>query len=203
MVPSLPSWPLPSSRPILLCILKTEISSLWAEDPQQHQIRNKVHSKCNTCESSWNHPASHPWSMEKLSPMKPAPGAKRSGTPGLHYLGRVLLDASLVARMVKSGFNLVWIQFQPLDWEDPLEKGMVTHSSILAWRIPWTEEPGGLQSTESQKSWTQQQLTLALLFEFLVCPLSSLMSTLLTASQGSVKHSEFVHLVKTASCRLH
>ena len=36
-----------------------------------------------------------------------------------------------------------------LDWEDPLEKGMATHSSILACRIPWTEEPGGLQSTES------------------------------------------------------
>ena len=33
-----------------------------------------------------------------------------------------------------------------LDWEDPLEKGVATHSSILAWRIPWTEEPGGLQS---------------------------------------------------------
>ena len=35
--------------------------------------------------------------------------------------------------------------------EDPLEEGMATHSSILAWRIPWTEEPGGLQSMESQK----------------------------------------------------
>ena len=35
---------------------------------------------------------------------------------------------------------------RPLSWEDPLEKGMATHSSILAWRIPWTEEPGGLQS---------------------------------------------------------
>ena len=35
---------------------------------------------------------------------------------------------------------------QPLDWEDPLEKGMATHFSILAWEIPWTEEPGGLQS---------------------------------------------------------
>ena len=33
-----------------------------------------------------------------------------------------------------------------LGWEDPLEKGTVTHSSVLAWRIPWTEEPGGLQS---------------------------------------------------------
>ena len=37
-----------------------------------------------------------------------------------------------------------WVQF--LGQEDPLEKGMATHSSILAWRIPWTEEPGGLQS---------------------------------------------------------
>ena len=35
-------------------------------------------------------------------------------------------------------------------WEDPLEKGTATHSSILAWRIPWTEEPGGLQSMGSQ-----------------------------------------------------
>ena len=38
-----------------------------------------------------------------------------------------------------------------LDWEDPLEKGMATHSSILAWRIPWTEEPGGLQSMGLQR----------------------------------------------------
>ena len=40
---------------------------------------------------------------------------------------------------------------QSLGWEDPLEKGMATHSSILAWRIPWTEEPGRLQSMWSQK----------------------------------------------------
>ena len=42
-----------------------------------------------------------------------------------------------------------WVQF--LGWEDPLEKGMVTHSSILAWRIPRTEEPGGLQSMGLQR----------------------------------------------------
>ena len=36
------------------------------------------------------------------------------------------------------------MQFPPLGWEDPLEEGLATHSSILAWRIPWTEEPGGL-----------------------------------------------------------
>ena len=45
-----------------------------------------------------------------------------------------------------------WVQ--SLGWDDPLEKGMATHSSILAWRIPWTEEPGGLQSTGVTKSQT-------------------------------------------------
>ena len=42
------------------------------------------------------------------------------------------------------------MQFQSLSWEDPLEEGMATHSSILAWRISWTEEPGGLQSMGAQ-----------------------------------------------------
>ena len=42
-----------------------------------------------------------------------------------------------------------WVR--SLGWEDPLEKEMATHSSILAWRIPWTEEPGGLQFMESQR----------------------------------------------------
>ena len=40
---------------------------------------------------------------------------------------------------------------QSLGWEDSLEEGMATHSSILAWRIPWTERPGGLQSIGSQR----------------------------------------------------
>ena len=43
----------------------------------------------------------------------------------------------------------VWVQ--SLGWEDPLQKVMATHPSILAWRIPWTEEPGGLQSMGSQE----------------------------------------------------
>ena len=43
------------------------------------------------------------------------------------------------------------MQFQSLGPKDPLEEGMTTHSSILAWRIPWTEEPGGLQSIGSQR----------------------------------------------------
>ena len=43
------------------------------------------------------------------------------------------------------------MQVQSLGWEVPLEEGMATHSSILAWRIPWTEEPGRLQSMGSQR----------------------------------------------------
>ena len=46
-------------------------------------------------------------------------------------------------------------QARSLGQEDPLEKEMATHSSILAWRIPQTEAPGGLLSMDSQKSWTQ------------------------------------------------
>ena len=46
-------------------------------------------------------------------------------------------------------------QVQSLGWGDPLEKGMATYSSILAWRIPRTEEPGGLQSTGSQRDTTE------------------------------------------------
>ena len=53
--------------------------------------------------------------------------------------------ASLVAQRVKN-LSVMWQNWVPsLGWEDPLEDGMATHSSILAWRIPWTEEPGGLQ----------------------------------------------------------
>ena len=57
--------------------------------------------------------------------------------------------ASLVAQLVKNlpAMRETWVQ--SLGWEDPLEKGKATHSSILAWRIPWTEEPGGLQSLGS------------------------------------------------------
>ena len=56
--------------------------------------------------------------------------------------------------MAKTVKNLpaMWeTQVQPLGQEDPLEEEMVTHSSILAWRIPWTEEPDGLQSMGSQR----------------------------------------------------
>ena len=57
-----------------------------------------------------------------------------------------------MTQMVKDlpAMQETWVQ--SLGWEDPLEKEMATHPSILAWRIPWTEEPGGLQSRGGQES---------------------------------------------------
>ena len=56
--------------------------------------------------------------------------------------------------MVENLPSMQETQVRFLEWKDPLEKETATHSSILAWRIPWTEEPGGLQSMGLQKSQT-------------------------------------------------
>ena len=61
------------------------------------------------------------------------------------------MRASLVIPTVKNPPEMQETQVQSLGLEDPLKKGMATHSSILAQRIPWTEEPGGLKSMGSQK----------------------------------------------------
>ena len=67
------------------------------------------------------------------------------------FLPLFVLMTSLVAQRLKHlpAMRKTWVR--SLGWEDPLEKEMATHSSIPAWRIPWTEEPGGLQSTGSQR----------------------------------------------------
>ena len=78
-------------------------------------------------------------------------------------------QASLVAQMGKNPPTIRETWFLSLGWEDPLKEGMATHSSFLAWRIPWTEEPGELQSMGSQRvghdwaikhTYNQQQLEL-------------------------------------------
>ena len=56
-----------------------------------------------------------------------------------------------MAQIVKNLPAMQETQVQSLGWEDPLEAVMATHSSILAWRIPWTEEPGGLESIGSHR----------------------------------------------------
>ena len=69
--------------------------------------------------------------------------------------------AALVAQMVKNltAMRETWVR--PLGWENPLEESMATHSSILAWRIPWTEEPGRLQFMESQRVGDDERLSTA------------------------------------------
>ena len=70
----------------------------------------------------------------------------------VYKLPYMFIRASLTTQLVNHlpAMQEAWVQF--LGREDPLEKEMATHSSILAWRIPWTEEPGGLQSMGSQES---------------------------------------------------
>ena len=60
-----------------------------------------------------------------------------------------------MTKMVKNLLAMQEIWVQSLGWKDPLEKEIATHSNILAWRIPWTEEPGGVQSMGSQRVGTQ------------------------------------------------
>ena len=68
------------------------------------------------------------------------------------YFSCLSLRTSLIAQMVKN-LPATWeIRVQSLGQEDPLEKEMATHSSILAWRLPWTEEPSRLKSMGSQRA---------------------------------------------------
>ena len=68
-----------------------------------------------------------------------------------HCVGLHCIGACLVAQKVKESACNAGDEVQSLGWEDPLKKEMSIHSSILAWRIPSTEEPGGLQSMGTQR----------------------------------------------------
>ena len=85
----------------------------------------------------------------------------------------------LGAQMAKNppAMQETWVQ--SLDQEDPLKEGMATHSSILAWRIPWTEEPGGLQSTGSQNQTQPSDLHL--------CSLCSAIESLLSIEWEAIE----------------
>ena len=78
------------------------------------------------------------------------PGSGTSAGEGIDYPLKYS-QASLVAQLVKNlpAMRETWVR--SLGWEDPLEKRKATHSSILGWRIPWTEEPSGPQSTGLQR----------------------------------------------------
>ena len=86
---------------------------------------------------------------------------------GLNKKHSICLQASLVAQTIKHLPTMSETWIRSLGWEDPLEKEMATHSSTLAWKIPWMEEPGGLQSMESQR--VRHNWATSLLSFFLCC----------------------------------
>ena len=89
---------------------------------------------CCCCSGAKSCPLCTPWTASRQAP-----------------LSFTISCAPLVAQMVKNPSAMQETQVWSLGQEDPLEKGMAIHSSILAWRVPWTEEPGGLQSMGSQR----------------------------------------------------
>ena len=70
-------------------------------------------------------------------------------------LRKYVYNEFLVAQRVKTLLVMWETSVRSLGQEDPLEKKLATHSRVLAWKIPWTEDPGGLQSLGVSKSWTQ------------------------------------------------
>ena len=69
----------------------------------------------------------------------------------LGHFKKVASPVVLVVKNLSASAEDIREGFRSLGWEDPLEEGMAIHSSILTWRIPWTEEPGGLESIGSQR----------------------------------------------------
>ena len=158
--------------PFLSCSMVCEIfssvvsDSLWPHEPQH------ARPPCPSPTPRVRHPNPrplswwcHPTISSSVTPSPPAfrlpqhkslfqwgrPTLYRQGTNNL--LGRQIIvknyrtdGASLVAKWIKNSAAMQETQIWSLGQEDPLEKEMATHSSILAWRIPWTQDPGRLQS---------------------------------------------------------
>ena len=101
------------------------------------------------------------------------------GLGELYLLGSSMCMTSLVAQTVKRLPTMQETWVWSLGWEDPLEKAMATHSSTLAWKIPWTEEPGRLQSMGSQRvrhDWATS-LSLSLIAPSWMCKEPALLSS--------------------------
>ena len=124
-------------RMLLLSVCLTSCSFLWAESLPSS-------SAVHQCSSAGKESACKAGDPFVIPGSGSSPG-ERIGYP-LQYF-----RASLVAQVVKN-LPAMWETWvRSLGWEDPLEMEMTTHSNMLAWRIPWTEEPGGLQSLGSQR----------------------------------------------------
>ena len=136
----------------------TESVPLWSSrEPEPERLRPGKGTKAWACFGQF--PCRAPWSLSQEStgavsganPVWPRHCEHSPHTRAIFACGAPSSGASLVAQAVERlpVMQETWVL--SLGQEDPLEKEMATHSSILAWRIPWTEEPGRLQSTGSQK----------------------------------------------------
>ena len=96
----------------------------------------------------------------------------------LKFIITSMCGGFLIAQIVKTLPEMQEIQVWSLGQEDPLEKGMRTHSSILAWRIPWTEKPGGIQSIGSQSQTRLRNLAYMHTRHTHVCIISNHISTI-------------------------
>ena len=114
------------------------------------------------------------------------------------------VGGSLVVQMVKSLPALWETQVRPLGQKDPLEKKMATHFSILAWKIPWTEEPGRLQSMGSQRVGHRRLRDFSsLLWEFIlhICNTARFSCHSLHSILGSLTSLNFcLYILKFTSC---
>ena len=115
---------------------------------------------------------SHGWRI--LAGDSPWGRTESDTTERHHFLSSIHASSCLVAQSVKRQPPMRKTCIPSLGREDPLEKEMVTSSSILAWRIPWTEEPGRLQFTGSQRVGQDGETSLSLSFihalHFCPCP---------------------------------
>ena len=122
-------------------------------------LKNKINIKKNDKHAQWNELTLHPPMCLSLACLLPPSGPTLLSLCSRRSISQALLSsdlvttfwASLVVQTVKNLTEMREIRVRSLGWEDPLEEGMAAQSSILAWRIPWTEEPGGLQSMGSQR----------------------------------------------------
>ena len=114
---------------------ETWVQSLGQEDPLEEGMA--THSSILAWRIPWTEEPSRLQSI----------GSQRVGwLKQLNMNACIYVIYSLVAQMIKNPPAMLETWVRSLDWEDPLEEGIATHSSMLAWRIPWTEEPGRLQS---------------------------------------------------------
>ena len=120
---------------------KTWVQSLGWEDPLEKEMA--IHSSTIAGKIPWT---------EEPGRLHVVHGVAKSRTRLSDFTSlHAPRQASLVAQTVKNlpAMQETWVR--SLGWEDSLEKGVATHSSILAWRVPWTEEPGGQHSMGSQR----------------------------------------------------